>query len=119
MDNSPLENPIENRDEVRFSLSGQLPVSFRLMRTESAFEALFVDISSRGLGLLVDGLHVNIGDQVEMKSDAGRTYSFQVIWVKKTRMKGTSSELLRIGLHSTEKGLDLLQDFAETSLIDM
>jgi len=119
MENSPINPLIENRDEVRFSLSGKLPVSFHYGPQNKTIEALFVDISHQGLGLLINDQNLNIGDIVSMQTEQGKTYSFQVIWLKKTRMRGTASELIRVGLQCKDSQVDLIKDFADSSLIDL
>ncbi len=119
MENRTVDKLVENRDEVRYSLSGKLPVNFHYGPQHLSFEALFVDISHRGLGLLVFEQHFSVGDELLMKSEAGQTYHLRVIWLKKTKMKGTATELIRVGLHCIDPGIDLLKEFADSSLIDM
>ncbi len=71
----------ERRFEVRYSLNGLIPI--RLMSQDMApVVAMFIDASSRGLGIIVEP-KLRVDEHVTLKLSTGLELDMMVRWIKK------------------------------------
>ena len=70
----------ERRMEVRYSLNGLVPL--KLMIDDKILDAIFLDVSSRGLGLIVEP-SLKVDQTVNLKVSGSLTIPVSVRWIKK------------------------------------
>lgn len=72
----------ERRKEVRFTLSGLIPLELRNMANNDFVATVFLDISTRGLGVLIEP-GFQIDEIVNLKVNERLKIPMSVRWIKK------------------------------------
>ena len=112
----------ERRLEIRFSLNGLVPMRIQTDSKEGLV-AMFIDASSRGVGLIVEPV-LRVDEEVTLKLATGMEIPMSVRWVKKP--VGLSNPNVpifhRAGLcitdHPDHLGVDLIKILEQFDCVD-
>ncbi len=108
-----LDALTEKRGEVRYGLSGLVPAT--VQGTDGVdIEAVMIDVSAAGLGILTSSFSNRVGDILQLCIEGQASIEMTVRWMRRPSMGDWtgSQTLTRVGL-AAQKGQDSLLDRLE------
>ena len=116
------KNKDERRNQLRYSIAGEIPAQFFVQGQPEPLEYVFVDVSSRGLGVMLSPAPP-LDSIVELKLEKStQVLAFHVRYVKtESAFLGTDLESMRrcgCELHESQHDqIDLVKFFGQFSTI--
>ncbi len=107
------------RQTTRYAFNGLVPARIVLPGVGD-IEAIYIDVSRSGLGILCSSLPLGIGDSVELFIDGQPPINLEVCWIRipLPEVFAEVKPMLRLGLRSHLDEVNLVECFDLMSCLD-